>query len=129
MPLAIMFPEAEFTAADSIGKKITVVKEVCKTAGIPNVTAVNSRAEQLDGRFDYVVSRAVAPMSDLIKWSWDKIQVGEKGSIPNGILALKGGDLRDEMAAAGRKYHTYDISNWFDEEFFETKKIVFIEKR
>ncbi len=129
VPLAIMFPEAEFTAADSIGKKITVVKEVCKAAGIPNVTAVNSRAEQLTGHFDYVVSRAVAPMGDLIKWSWDKIRVGAKGNISNGILALKGGDLRDEMAAAGRVYHTYDISNWFDEEFFETKKIVFIEKR
>lgn len=129
VPLAIMFPETAFTAADSIGKKITVVKEVCKAAGIENVTAVNSRAEQIDGRFDYVVSRAVAPMSDLIKWSWNKIRVAAAGNIPNGILALKGGDLTEELAATGREYETFEISKWFDEEFFATKKIVFVEKR
>lgn len=129
VPLAIMFPEAEFTAADSIGKKITVVKEVCRAVGIANVTAVNSRAEQLGGRFDYVVSRAVAPMSDLVKWSWDKIRVGTCGNMPCGILALKGGDLTEEMSTIDMKYETYDIAKWFSEEFFETKKIVFVEKR
>lgn len=129
VPLAIMFPETEFTAVDSIGKKITVVKEVCAELGIVNVKALNLRAEKIDSEFDYAVSRAVAPMEELIKWCWNKIIPGRKGSLPGGMIVLKGGDLTEEMRAVRLAYELYPISKWFSEEFFETKKIVFIEKR
>ncbi len=140
IPLAIMFPEAHFTAVDSIGKKIRVVEEVARGAGICNVTALNARAENVPGRFDYAVSRAVAPAATLLRWVWDKIgadarQVvagqtsGKTGSLPGGILLLKGGDLAAELAETGRTYREWNISEWFDEGFFETKKVVYIEKK
>ncbi len=128
VPLAIMFPETQFVATDSIGKKITVVSQVCQALNLSNVSPVNTRAEALPEKFDYVVSRAVAPMAQLLEWSWDKIRKGECGSLPNGILALKGGDLTSEMASVKPTHKVYDISEWFSEEFFETKKIVFVEK-
>ncbi len=115
IPLAIMFPEARFTLVDSIGKKIAVVRGVAEALALDNVEAVNGRAENVPGRFDCMVTRAVAPMENLLGW------VGNKC---NEILALKGGDLTDELAAAGGKYTLYNISNIFDGEFFETKKIV-----
>lgn len=129
VPLAILFPQAGFTAADSVGKKITVVQEVCKALSLSNVSAVNCRAESLDGSFDYAISRAVAPMSRLIEWCWDKISPSGCGNLPGGLLALKGGDLEAELAATGKPCVLHSVSEWFDEEFFETKKIVFIEKR
>lgn len=128
VPLAIMFPDAHFVSADSIGKKITVVKGVCEDAGIKNIDARNVRVEQIAERFDYVVSRAVTEMPTFVKWIWNKIDRGQKGSLPNGILYLKGGDLKEELAATKIQWTEYPISEFFDEEFFETKKVVYTKK-
>ena len=128
VPLAIMFPEARFTAVDSIGKKITVVRGVAGELGLDNIEAVNGRAEQVRARFDYVVSRAVTEMKTLIGWTWGKIERGQKGSLPNGIIVLKGGDLAEELAGAGKKFNVYNVSDWFEEEFFETKKVIYLSK-
>lgn len=126
IPLAILFPEARFTLVDSIGKKIRVVDEVIRATGLNNVRTVHGRAEQVGGRFDFVVSRAVTEMKTFIGWVWDKIDRGEAaGTLPNGILYLKGGDLKDELQAAGKPYRTYEIADFFDGEFFETKKVVY----
>lgn len=128
IPLAIMFPEAEFTLVDSIGKKIAVVKGVAEGLGLQNVTALNTRAEQVPGRFDYVVSRAVTEMAPFVGWVWNKIEKGQKGSVSNGILYLKGGDLAEELAKAGKRCNIHEISRFFDEEFFDTKKVVHLPK-
>lgn len=128
VPLAILFPDAQFTAVDSIGKKIKVVEGVTRGAGIDNVRALNMRAEQLGERFDYVVSRAVTDMSTFVGWVWDKIERGSRGTLPAGILYLKGGDLADELARTRLSWHEYAISDFFDEEFFETKKVVYAKK-
>lgn len=128
VPLAIMFPEARIVSADSIGKKITVVKGVCEGSGIKNIDARNTRVEQIPEKFDYVVSRAVTEMPTFVKWIWDKIDRGQKGSLPNGILYLKGGDLTEELAATKMKWQEFLISEFFDEEFFETKKVVYTAK-
>lgn len=125
IPLAILFPECSFTPVDSIGKKVTVMSGVAESLGLKNVTPLNTRAEQVPCRFDYVVSRAVTDMSTFIGWVWDKIEPGCKGTLPAGILYLKGGDLAAELAAV-RKHTVYDISDFFDEEFFSTKKVVYI---
>lgn len=128
VPLAIMFPEVKFVSADSIGKKITVVKGVCEGAGITNIDARNVRVEQIPERFDYVVSRAVTEMPQFVKWIWSKIERGERGTLPNGILYLKGGDLTEELAATRMSWTEYNISEFFEEEFFETKKVVYTAK-
>ena len=128
VPLAILFPEAHFTAADSIGKKITVVKGVTEGAGLTNLDPVCARAETLPGQYDYVVSRAVTEMPTFVGWVWDKIARGQKGALPNGILYLKGGDLNEELGRTGMKWTEYPISALFDEEFFETKKVVYTAK-
>lgn len=128
VPLAIMFPDTHFVSADSIGKKITVVKGVCEGAGIKNIDARNTRVEQIPERFDYVVSRAVTEMPTFVKWIWNKIDRGQKGSLPNGILYLKGGDLAKELAATKIQWTEYPISEFFDEEFFETKKVVYTKR-
>lgn len=125
VPLAIMFPEARFTAADSIGKKITVVRGVCEGAGIENIDARNVRVEQIGERFDYVVSRAVTEMPAFVKWIRGKVERGRRGTLDNGILYLKGGDLAAELAATRMKWREYAISEFFDEDFFETKKVVY----
>ena len=128
VPLAIMFPEVQFISADSIGKKITVVKGVCEGAGIKNIDARNIRVEQIPETFDYVVSRAVTEMPAFVKWIWSKIDKGQQGSLPNGILYLKGGDLTEELAATRLKWREYNISDFFEEDFFETKKVVYTQK-
>ena len=125
VPLAIMFPNVHFVAADSIGKKITVVRGVCECAGITNIDARNTRVEQIAEKFDYVVSRAVTEMSPFVGWIWNKIERGYKGTLPNGILYLKGGDLDAELAATKLKLKQINISEFFEEEFFETKKVVY----
>ena len=125
VPLAIMFPEAQFVAVDSIAKKIRVVEGVIEGADIKNLRAINCRAEQLTERFDYVVSRAVTEMSRFMPWAWPRLERGEKGTLPNGILYLKGGDLAEELAATHRRWTLYDISEWFEDEFFETKRVVY----
>lgn len=128
VPLAIMFPETKFISADSIGKKITVVKGVCEGAGIKNIDARNVRVEQIGEKFDYIVSRAVTEMSTFVKWIWGKIERGQQGSLPNGILYLKGGDLTEELAATRMQWQQYNISDFFEEDFFETKKVVYTAK-
>ncbi len=128
VPLAIMFPDVKFISADSIGKKITVVKGVCEGAGITNIDARHTRVEQIPERFDYVVSRAVTEMPQFVKWIWSKIDRGQRGTLPNGILYLKGGDLQEELAATRMKWREYQIADFFEEEFFETKKVVYTSK-
>ncbi|MBR4994784.1 MAG: 16S rRNA (guanine(527)-N(7))-methyltransferase RsmG [Alistipes sp.] len=128
VPLAILFPDVKFVSADSIGKKITVVKGVCEGAGINNIDARNVRVEQIPEQFDYVISRAVTEMPTFVKWIWNKIERGQKGTLPNGILYLKGGDLSEELAATKMQWTQYNISDFFDEEFFETKKVVYTKK-
>lgn len=129
IPLAILFPEAEFVAADSIRKKITVVEEVAKGIGLKNLRPHWGRVEQLNEQFDYVVSRAVTAMPEFVGWIWHKIGRGQAGSLPNGILYLKGGDLAEELALTGKRWDLYDIHTLFDEEFFETKKVVYTAKK
>lgn len=129
IPLAILFPDVTFTCVDSIAKKIVVVDGVSQGVGLKNVIPVNARAESLNGRFDYVVSRAVTDMSSFINWVWGKIERGQKGTLLNGIIALKGGDLAEELALTKRKCDIYSISDLFDEEFFETKKIIYFKKQ
>ena len=128
VPLAIMFPEVKFISTDSIGKKITVVKGVCEGAGIKNIDARNTRVEQIAEKFDYVVSRAVTEMPAFVKWIWTKIEKGQRGTLPNGILYLKGGDLTEELKATKMQWTEYNISDFFEEDFFETKKVVYTKK-
>ena len=128
VPLAILFPEVEFVGVDSIGKKIRVVEGVAEGAEIKNLRAVNSRAEQLGEKFDYVVSRAVTEMPQFVKWIWSKIERGQHGTLPNGVLYLKGGDLSEELAATKMKWQEFQIADFFEEEFFETKKVVYTAK-
>ncbi|MBQ5704886.1 MAG: 16S rRNA (guanine(527)-N(7))-methyltransferase RsmG [Alistipes sp.] len=128
VPLAIMFPEVQFISADSIGKKITVVKGVCEGAGITNIDARHTRVEQIPEKFDYVISRAVTEMPQFVKWIWSKIERGQRGTLPNGILYLKGGDLTEELSATRMKWTEYQIADFFEEEFFETKKVVYTSK-
>lgn len=120
VPLAVLMPDVHFTMCDSIGKKIKVVTEVAQTLGLTNVTPVNCRAEDLPQQFDWVISRAVAELSKFVDWTWRKTDYG--------ILYLKGGDLTQEIVAAGKDTTIYNISEWFDEEFFETKKVLYLKK-
>lgn len=125
VPLAIMFPEVEFVGVDSICKKIRVVEGVKQGAGIENLRAVNCRAEQLGEKFDYVVSRAVTEMARFMPWAWPLLCKGQHGSLPNGVLYLKGGELAEELAATRRHWDIYNIHTMFDDEFFETKRVVY----
>ena len=123
IPLSVIFPHAEFTLCDSIGKKIIVATEVYKGLGLKNVKTVNARAETLPETFDYVVSRAVTSLDNFMPWV--------KGKYRDGILYLKGGDLTEEIANAGLKKGSvaiWPISSWTDDPFFETKQVVFVEK-
>lgn len=128
IPLAIMFPNADFTLVDSIGKKITVVKGVSEALELKNVTALNTRAESVRGKFDYVVSRAVTEMAPFVGWVWNKIEKGKKGTLANGIIYLKGGDLAEELAKAGKRCNIYEIGSFFEEDFFETKRVIHLPK-
>lgn len=129
VPLAILFPGAQFTAADSIRKKITVVEGVASALGLQNLCPRCVRVETLAERYDYVVSRAVTAMPEFVGWVWNRIERGQRGSLPNGILYLKGGDLAEELALTGKKWYVYDIPRFFEEEFFETKKVVYTPKK
>ncbi len=128
VPLAILFPEARFVAADSIAKKISVVRGVADGVGLTNLEPRNVRVEQIPERFDYVVSRAVTDMSSFVGWIWGRLERGQKGTLPNGILYLKGGDLAEELALTRKRWDVYEISDIFQEEFFETKKVVYTKR-
>jgi len=126
IPLAILFPEVSFTMVDSIGKKIKVVKEISTAIGLQNIEAHHMRAEQLDDSFDFIITRAVASMIDLVKWTRKQYLNANKHTIDNGIIALKGGDLTTELASWGNRKTLVNLSDYFEEEFFETKKIIHV---
>ena len=126
VPLAIMFPDARFTLIDSIGKKIKVVSDVIERVGLTNSKAMQIRAEQLDGEYDFVVSRAVTTLGEFVPWVKGKISKSQYNDLHNGILYLKGGDLTNELFTFRHKVKTWDISEWFEEEFFETKKVIYL---
>ena len=126
VPLAVMFPDARFTLIDSIGKKIKVVNDVVERLGLKNTKAMQIRAEQLDGEYDFVVSRAVTTLGEFVPWVKKKISKTQYNTLHNGILYLKGGDLTNELFAFRHKVKTWDISDFFEEEFFETKKVIYL---
>ncbi len=126
IPLAILFPECKFHLVDSIGKKINVVKEITRETGLQNLTAEQERAEKLTSKFDFIVSRAVTTMPLFIKWVQNKINKDSRNTFRNGILALKGGNLDPEIKSLRKYSEVYPISNFFEEEFFDTKKVVYI---
>ncbi|MDG2059453.1 MAG: 16S rRNA (guanine(527)-N(7))-methyltransferase RsmG [Flavobacteriales bacterium] len=125
IPLAILFPNVEFLLVDSIGKKIKVVNEVANSIGLKNLRAEHKRAEQVNGQFDFVVSRAVTKMKVFQQWVRKRISTKQRNIIFNGILYLKGGDLTEELKGI-KNVELYNIPNFFAEEFFETKKVVYI---
>lgn len=126
IPLAILFPQTRFHLVDSIGKKITVVKEVSKAIGLQNVTAEHVRAEQIRMKYDFVVSRAVTDMKEFFQWVHDKTKSKSSHTLDNGILYLKGGDLDDELGALKKPYSIYNLRDHFSEDFFDTKRVVFM---
>lgn len=126
VPLAVMFPDARFTLIDSIGKKIKVVNDVVERLGLKNTKAMQIRAEQLDGEYDFVVSRAVTTLGEFVPWVKNKISKTQYNSLRNGILYLKGGDLANELFTFRHKVKTWDIGEWFDGEWFETKKVIYL---
>ena len=126
IPLAILFPDSHFTLIDSIGKKITVVKEVSQAIGLKNVTAVHGRAEDLKEKFHFVVSRAVTQMPVFLRWLKGKFEKEQFNPKHNGVLYLKGGDLSEELA--GMRAEIFELNKFFDSEFFETKKVVYLSK-
>lgn len=123
IPLAILHPETSFRLVDSIGKKIKVVNEVVEGLGIKNVVTTNSRVEEITGHFDFIVSRAVAAMPTFVHWVKGKIAKENNHELRNGILYLKGGDLSEELAEY-QKAKIYPLKDYFEEEFYETKKVV-----
>ena len=126
IPLAILFPETQFHLVDSIGKKIKVVQEIAKALGLKNVKASHQRAEQINEKFDFVVSRAVTRLNEFYPWVKDKFNKQSKNAIPNGILYLKGGDLIEEIAESGLTVQQFNLKDYFEEEFFETKQVIYI---
>lgn len=126
IPLAILFPETKFHLVDSIGKKITVVNAIVEALGLVNVKAEQIRAEQLKGKYDFVVSRAVTRMKEFYDWVNNKIRDKSLHPLDNGILYLKGGDLDEEMSELKKRYSLYDLTEYFKEDFFETKKVVYM---
>jgi 16S rRNA (guanine527-N7)-methyltransferase len=126
IPLAILYPQTQFHLVDSIGKKITVVKEVSAGIGLRNVTAEQVRAEQIKAEYDFIVSRAVTRLKEFYQWIHRKVKKESIHDLDNGILYLKGGDLEEELAELRKPHSIYDLTNYFKEEFFETKKVVYV---
>ena len=125
LPLAIFFPDVQFTLLDSIGKKIKVVEAVSEALGLKNLKAVHGRAEKVKGEFDFIVSRAVTNMDDFVMWTKKKVAKKHKHDLKNGILYLKGGDLDNELQNFP-KAKIFDLSAFYRDPFFETKKVVHI---
>lgn len=126
IPLAIMFPETHFHLVDSIGKKINVVKAVAEALGLKNVKAEQIRAEQIRDEYDFVVSRAVTRLKEFYGWVQKKVKKKSIHDLYNGILYLKGGDLNEELAELKKPHQIFELSDYFKEEFFETKKLVYV---
>lgn len=126
LPLAILFPNCNFHCVDSIGKKIKVVQGVAEAIDLKNLKAEHQRAEKVQDKYDFVVSRAVTRMAPFINWVRGKTKKQSNNPIPNGILYLKGGDISDELAEVKNDYNVYNLANHFTEDFFETKKVVWV---
>ncbi|MFM2156055.1 MAG: rRNA ((527)-N(7))-methyltransferase RsmG [Bacteroidota bacterium] len=129
IPLAIYYPNVKFTLVDSIEKKIKVVEDIVRELDLKNVIVKRARAEELKEDFDYVVSRAVAPMPELVGWSFKNCKMGQVGSLPNGWVVLKGGDLKEELSPYKKVVEVQPIHEYFPMEFFETKAIVYIPRQ
>lgn len=125
IPLAIAFPEVHFHLTDAIGKKIKVVQAVAEALGLKNITAEHIRAEKVKHHYDFVVSRAVTRMPEFVGWTHNKIRKNDQNLLPNGILYLKGGELTEELKNFPKAL-CYPISDFFEEDFFETKKVVYL---
>lgn len=128
IPLAILFPDTHFTLLDSIEKKINLVNELILHLEMDNVSTIRDRMENIDLKADFVVSRAVASFDKLYHWTRRIILPGKSGSMPNGLISLKGGELTDELKSFEPRVELFPISAWFEESFFSTKKIVFLKK-
>ena len=126
IPLAILFPEVKFLLLDSIGKKINVAEDIAVNIGLTNVECRHSRVEDEKRKFDFIVSRAVMPLSDLVKISKKNISSKQRNAIPNGFLCLKGGDLHEEIKPFKNKTIQYNLSDFFEENFFKTKRVIFL---
>lgn len=129
IPLAILFPLVDFHLVDSIGKKIKVVQEVATALGLKNVRAEQTRVEHMDTAYDFVVSRAVTRLLPFMGWVRYKVRKTGNNDLPNGVLYLKGGDLAEELAEVPDKYRIFSLSDYFAEDYFETKKVIFIPKK
>ena len=126
IPLAILFPETHFHLVDSIGKKVKVATEIANAIGLKNVTTRHCRAEEEKQLFDFVVSRAVMPLADLLKIIRKNIKKEQHNALPNGLICLKGGELGREVMPVKHQTLMYDLKDYFEEEFFETKKVVYV---
>lgn len=125
IPLAILFPDVEFHLVDSIGKKIKVVEDVAQQLELSNVSASQARVEELNEEYHFITNRAVAQMQKLIGWVGNSISRDSFNDLPNGILSLKGGDLSEELAVVKGNIQVFDIAQYFDDPFFETKKVIY----
>lgn len=126
VPLAILFPNAKFHLVDSIGKKVRVAREISEAIGLQNITFEHARGEEVKTKFNFVVSRAVMPLSDLMKICRKNVNKEQHNALPNGIICLKGGDLQAELQPFKNCVDTIDLSNYFEEEFFKGKKVVYV---
>ncbi len=126
IPLAILFPDTTFHLVDSIGKKVRVATEIAKAIGLTNVTSRHCRAEEEKRQFDFVVSRAVMPLTDLLKIIRKNIKTEQQNALPNGLICLKGGELENEILPVKHKTFIHDLKDEFEEPFFETKKVVYV---
>ena len=127
IPLAILFPEVDFLLVDSIGKKIKVVQTVAQKLGLKNVRTAHERVENINEKFDFVVSRAVTRMPAFLELVEDKFSLKCNNTFPNGILYLKGGDLTEEMSQVSYHHNSFNLSDYFSQDFFETKKVVYVQ--
>lgn len=125
LPLAVMFPEVHFHLIDRIGKKMKVAREISEALGLKNVTVQHGDAGECHDKFDFVVSRAVMPQTDLVKLAKRNISTSQRNGLPNGVITLKGGDIQAEIFPLRTKTEVVDIKNYFKEDFFDTKKIVY----
>lgn len=126
IPLAILFPDTHFHLVDSIGKKVKVATEIAQAIGLKNVTTRHCRAEEVKGQFDFVVSRAVMPLTDLLKICRKNIKKEQQNALPNGLICLKGGELEREVLPVKHNTTITELKDFFTEEFFETKKVVYV---
>ena len=126
IPLAIMFPECKFTLIDGTGKKIMVANEVIKAVGLENVEAIHRRGEEEKGKYDFIVSRAVMPLPDIVKLMKKNISATQKNASPNGMFVLKGGEIEAEVAPYRKHIEVTEISTWFEEDWFKNKYVIYL---